>query len=108
MKHPLLLTIICFVFLATACERTQKAEKTVLMAPDGVFSADVTEQYLLIGKTSGPAELWRLKPKSLLHTWQHTEANNGIIKVALSANGEYAITAERDSLAWWRITDGAL
>ena len=108
MKYNLLLAIICFVFLGTACERTQKAEKTVLMVPDGVFSADVTEHYALLGTTSGPAELWRLKPKSLLHTWQHTEANNGIIKVSISADEKYAITAERDSLAWWRITDGAL
>ncbi|MGR9115238.1 MAG: WD40 repeat domain-containing protein [Gammaproteobacteria bacterium] len=108
MKLKLLLTILCVAFLGAACDRTQNAEKTVLMAPDGVFSGAITEHYTLIGTTSGPAELWRLKPKSLIHTWQHTEANNGVINVAISANEQYAITAERDSLAWWRIDDGTL
>lgn len=108
IKHILLLLITSFVFLGTACDRTEKAEKTIPLAPEGVFAADVTEQYALIGRTSGAAELWRLKPKSLLHAWQHTDANNGIIEVAMSADDQYAITAERDSLAWWRIADGAL
>ncbi|PKM12904.1 MAG: hypothetical protein CVV13_03505 [Gammaproteobacteria bacterium HGW-Gammaproteobacteria-3] len=108
MKPKALLTLFCAALLIAACERTPKAEKTVLMAPDGVFAAALTEQYALIATASGPAQLWQLNPKSLLHNWQHTDANNGIVKVALSADEHYAITAEKDSLAWWRIADGAL
>lgn len=107
-KHQLLLMMLCIVCFGTACERTQKADKTLLLTPGGVFSATVSEHYALLGTTAGPAQLWQLKPKALLHNWKHTEANNGIVKVALSADEKYALTAERDSLAWWRIADGAL
>ena len=78
------------------------------MAPEGLFSADLTGHYALVGTTAGPAELWRLKPKSLLHSWEHTETQNGIIQTAISADERFAVTAERDSLAWWRTSDGAL
>lgn len=107
MKHKLFLIISLF-FLLSACERDSKAERTIPLSEDGLFSAAVSEQYALIGKASGPAELWQLAPKHLLHTWQHTDENDGIIKVAISGNEHYAMTAERNSIAWWRISDGTL
>lgn len=100
---PVLLLLFC-----SACERTPKPETTIQLASDGVFSAALSKNFALLSRTEGAAELWKLKPKSLLHTWQHTETNNGIVNVAISGNEQYAVTAERDSLAWWRISDGAL
>lgn len=90
------------------CERTPKADKTVSIAADGLFSADLTDHYALFGRTSGPAELWQLKPRALLHSWKHLEDESSFVKTAISGNERYAVTAQRDSIAWWRIADGAL
>lgn len=103
-----IMLLCCLVLLSAACDRSPKADRTVDMASDGVFSAALTEHYALIGRTSGPAELWQLKPKALLHSWKHLEDESGIIHAAISGNERYALTAQRDSIAWWRISDGAL
>ncbi len=97
-----------YLFLLSACDNTPKPEKTVNLAPEGLFSAALSKQYALISTSKSNAELWQLKPKKLLHTWQHTDENNGIIALDISDNEQYAITAERNSIAWWRISDGKL
>lgn len=103
-----LIALLLFSVALSACDNTPKADKTVHLAPDGVFSAALSEHYALLGTVQGYAELWQLTPKTLLHTWQHTDASNGIIKVAIAGNEEFALTAERNSIAWWRITGGQL
>ncbi|MCF7969935.1 MAG: WD40 repeat domain-containing protein [Methylococcaceae bacterium] len=101
---PLLLS-----FLLVACDNTPKAERTYELAQQGLFSASLSKNFALIGTTArGNAELWQLKPKQLLHTWQHTDEKNGILYTAISDNEQYALTAEKESLAWWRISDGVL
>ena len=102
------LIVISFCLLLAACDNTPKAEKTSILAPDGLFSAVLSEHYALLGTAKGNAELWQLNPKKLVHNWQHTDEKNGIIALAISEREEYAITAERDSIAWWRISDGTL
>ena len=102
-----LIALFCF-FLLSACNNTPKPEKTVNLAPEGLFSAALSKQYALLGTSKSHAELWQLKPKKLLHTWQHTDENNGIIALDISENEQFAITAERGSIAWWRISDGKL
>jgi WD40 repeat protein len=99
---------ITLISLLSGCDSSPKAEKTIDLAPGGVFAADFSENYALLGTVKGNAELWQLNKKQLLHTWQHSEENLGIIHVAIANNEEYALTAERNSIAWWRITDGSL
>lgn len=106
-KHflaPLLLSL-----LLIGCDTTPKAERTHELAPQGVFSASLSKNLALIGTTArGNAELWQLKPKQLLHVWQHTDEKNGILYTAISDDEKYTLTAEKESLAWWRIADGVL
>jgi WD40 repeat protein len=102
------LPAIACLFLLSACDNTPKPEKTVALAPEGLFSAALSKQYALIGTSKSNAELWQLKSKKLLHSWQHTDENNGIIALDISDNEQYAVTAERNSIAWWRISDGKL
>jgi len=102
------LIIFSLIIVLLACDNSPKAEKTIVLAPDGLFSATLSEHYALLGTSKGNAQLWQLNPKKLIHNWQHTEDKNGIIALAISETEEYAITAERDSIAWWRISDGAL
>lgn len=108
IRGPYWLGILCCIALLCACDRSPKPEQTWLLAPEGALAAALTEHFALVATTTGPAELWRLQPKSRLYVWRHTETENDIIDVALSADEQYAITAERNSLAWWHTKDGTL
>ena len=102
------LILILSSFLG-ACDQTPKAEKTISLVENGVFSASLSEEYVLLGTTPGFGELWKIKGKpALIHQWKHTDENNGIIASDISANEEFAVTTEKNSIAWWRIADGTL
>ncbi len=103
-----LLLIIISTFLLADCDNTPKAKRTHRLSPEGFISASLSPNFALVGNVNGYAEFWQLKPRQLIHTWQHTDEKNGVIYSAISANEEYAITAERESLAWWRVSDGTL
>ncbi len=91
-----------------ACDSGDKAEKTFSFKKEGLYSASLSENYALIAPLAGFAELWQLKPTKLMHKWQHTDDSNGVIATAISQDEQYAVTAERNSIAWWRINDGTL
>ncbi len=91
------------------CDQTPKPEKTISLAANSVFSASLSENYALLGTMEGYGELWNIKGKPhLIHKWKHTDEDNGIISSDISPSEEYAITAENNSIAWWRIEDGTL
>ncbi len=100
--------------LLTACNSGTPSEKIWMPETDGVLSASVsnTGKYVLLGKDSGNANLWDLTKKkiSLLHSWRHQEENetSGIIAVDLSYDDKYALTAEANSLAWWKVSTGKI
>lgn len=92
-----------------ACNQTQKAEKTIPLADNGVFSASLSDGYALLGTTAGYGELWKIKGKpALIHQWKHTDEGNGVIASDITASEDFAVTAEKNSIAWWRISDGTL
>ncbi len=106
LKYFVFYTLTC---LLIACDQTPKPDKTIRLANNSVFSAALSENYALLGTMEGYGELWELQGKpSLIHRWKHTDENNGIIATDISATEEYAITAEKNSIAWWRISDGTL
>ncbi len=96
------------VSLVNACDSHDKAEKTISFHKQGLYAASLSEHYALIAPLAGYAELWQLSPSILLHKWQHSDDKNGIIATAISADERYAVTCERNSIAWWRIEDGTL
>ncbi len=109
MNRLKVLLILFFCGLISACDRTPKPEKTISLADNGLFSASFSENYALLGTTEGFGELWDIKGKpSLIHQWKHTDEHNGIIASSISPDGEYAVTAEKNSIAWWRTSDGTL
>jgi len=106
LKKLLFIALVCTL---SACDRTPKPEKTISLAANGVFSASLSENFALLGTIDGAGELWDIKGKpSLIHKWKHTDENRGIIATDISPSEEFAITAENDSIAWWRISDGTL
>lgn len=106
LKAILFIALTCFF---SACDQTKKPKKTISLASTGLFSASLSENYALLGTVGGFGELWNTKGKpSLIHQWKHTDEDNGIIATSISPSEEFAITAERNSIAWWRISDGTL
>ncbi len=105
------LNVLSFLILScflSACDLTPKPEKTISLASN-LFSASLSENYALLGTTEGFGELWEIKGKpSLIHQWKHTDETSGIIATDITPSEEFAITAEKDSIAWWRISDGTL
>lgn len=88
---------------------------------EGLITAALSDdlQQVLIGNDKGQANLWQLgKEKSkkagylkadLLHQWAHAkQAEGGIRHVALSKNGEFALTADEQSVVWWKVVDGTI
>lgn len=105
---PIIL-LLSILLVVSGCTRPSKAKKTWELASEGIFSAAFSNHYALLGSTSGKAGLWDLGKKSLRFTWQHGKnQNQGIVAAALARNEKYAVTAERNSLAWWRVKDGKL
>ncbi|MCK5828935.1 MAG: hypothetical protein KAH20_01365 [Methylococcales bacterium] len=103
---PLLIISICTL---VACDQSPKPSKTISLAQNGVFSANLSQNYALLGTVDGYGELWKIKGKpSLIHKWKHTDEESGIIATDISLNEEFAITAENNSIAWWRVEDGTL
>ncbi len=103
------LGFVAFIFIVIGCDSTPKPEKTTSLAKNGLFSASLSDNYVLLGTVDGFGELWELKGKpSLVHQWKHTDLETGIIATDISPDEAYAITAEKDSIAWWRISDGTL
>lgn len=99
----------CLICTLIACDQSPKPIKTTSLAQNGLFSAKLSANYALLGTTDGYGELWKAKGKpSLIHKWKHTSEENGIIATDISPNEEFAITAENNSIAWWRIADGTL
>ena len=106
LKKLLFIAVICTL---SACDKTPKPEKTISLAANGVFSASLSENFALLGTVDGSGELWDIKGKpSLIHQWKHTDENTGILSTDISPSEEFAITAEKDSIAWWRVSDGTL
>lgn len=107
MPKRILLGLIVSCVLC-ACDMTDPPERTTALSETGLFSANLSRHYALIGNLSGHAELWQLNPLAMLHKWQHTDESPGVIALDIARNEDYAVTAEKNSLAWWRISDGML
>lgn len=103
---PIFIILICTL---TACDQSPKPSKTISLSKNGMFSAALSLNYALLGTVDGYGELWKTKGKpSLIHKWKHTDEESGIISTDISPNEEFSITAENNSIAWWRIEDGTL
>ncbi len=108
MSKALHILALISCVLLVGCDLSDDPERTYLLDEEGIYSASLSDHYALIGNLSGHAELWQLKPRSLKHRWQHTDDKNGIIDADISFDEKYAVTVERNSIAWWRIDDGVL
>ena len=100
---------VLLVCLLPGCSKENKALRTQNIAPEGAFSITISPKFTVVGSVDGTAKVWPAKAKKPLYSWLHGSDNpEGIVASAIEANEKFAITAERNSLAWWRLTDGIL
>ncbi|MEW5008309.1 hypothetical protein A9Q80_00605 [Cycloclasticus sp. 46_83_sub15_T18] len=105
---------LCYTLLIclqlAACGDSEKASKTWVHDEKGLFTASFSSdaKYALVAATGGPARLIDVASNKTKQQWQHTDSNDGIIASALSANNQFALTAERASLALWEIDSGKI
>lgn len=107
------ITRLCFISLIAtlaACQAESVPDKTWTHSEQGLFTASFSNDASLVlaASTEGPAKLINTQSNKTLHQWQHTDANDGIIATAISANKKFALTAEKNSLALWQIGNGKI
>ncbi len=68
---------------------------------DGATAAVVTADRALLVTADQGAALWQLRPKRLLHTFRHGSGSQNLIAAAMTRDGRWAVTADRDGIAWW-------
>ncbi|BCX82577.1 hypothetical protein MIT9_P2163 [Methylomarinovum caldicuralii] len=101
MILSLLLTL-----LLSACGDANPPLKTWKLVPGGITAAAVADNHALLASIDQGAQWWQLKPKKLLHSFRHGQAEQEMIAVAVTADGRFAVTADRNGLAWWDTGSG--
>ncbi|MEE4291113.1 MAG: hypothetical protein V2J13_05150 [Cycloclasticus sp.] len=102
--------LICFFIALSACQYESTPEQTWTHDEAGLLNASLSKDgsLALVSVTNGAAQLINVATNDVLHQWQHTDSNHGIIASAISANNKFAITAESNSLALWETQSGKI
>ena len=106
MKSPTLLILIC-VSLLFGCGKDSRPDKVWQLVTGGITAAALDYDHALLASIDHGAEWWQLKPQRLRHTFRHGgNQEQNLIAVAVNADGQYALTADRDGIAWWETRTG--
>jgi len=100
---PGALLILLLVCLLPGCGNETKPAKSWQLVPGGITAAALGNDHALLASIDHGAEWWQLKPKKRLqHTFRHggTQEQN-LIAVAVTPDAHYALTADRQGVAWW-------
>ncbi|OUR87743.1 hypothetical protein A9Q85_04140 [Cycloclasticus sp. 44_32_T64] len=102
--------LLSIALLLSACQYESVPEQTWEHDKAGLLAASFSKDgsLALVSITGGVAQLIKVVTNKVLHQWQHTDSNDGIIASAISANNQFAITAESNSLALWEIKSGKI
>ncbi len=101
------LATLLLLLLLSACSQSPKAVKTWQLSAQGLTAAAVNDNFALLATIEQGGLLWQLKPKKLRHQFRHGNSKvQAIIAVTLTDDGQYAITADREGLAWWSAKTG--
>lgn len=99
---------ILFCFLLTACGSGDNPKVSQHHAREGVTAAALSQdgRYALVASVNHNAGLWDIQDNELLYQWHHGKTPPNIIAVAISADGDYALTAEQKNIVLWNISTG--
>ncbi len=103
--------VVLLAMMAGLCACTQNTtpEKSWQYDPNGILSTQLSVhgKYAAIGSMLGYAEVWDIASNSRITLLQHQQQNSkGIIALSFSENEQYMISAESDTLAWWKLPTG--
>ena len=103
-------TLTFFLSLAlTGCDNGKSPAASIEQAAVGNYSAALSNDghHALIGSINHGGSLWDLQQDERLYDWNHKKGEfTNIVACAFSPDGNYAITADHQTLVLWSTTDG--
>lgn len=106
IKPILFLTASLFL---SACEQGQAPSKSIEVAVKGLYSGTLSDDGSLsiIGSIHHGGSLWRTTGNERIFNWNHKQGeSSNIIASGFSPEGEFALTADHQTMVLWNATDG--
>lgn len=102
-----LLPLCLLLFLINGCSKDAKPTKEWSLVADGITAAALNESHALLATIDQGGQWWQLQPKRLLHTFRHgSTQQQDLVSVAVTPDGQFALTADREGIAWWHTPGG--
>ncbi len=101
---------LTLMMISGCADKGQQLEQW-LHEDTGSYGATIStdNKYLLTGSIGGYGRVWDVKKNKVIYSVQHEENNEGgLTAAAFSANGQYLVTIEQQSIARWSVSDGRL
>jgi WD40 repeat protein len=98
------------LLLLTACDNGITPSQSLEVANTGSYSASLSTDGKLsvIGSINNGGSLWSVDKKARLFNWNHKQGEySNIIASGFSPNGQYALTADHQTLVLWDTSTGA-
>jgi WD40 repeat protein len=99
------------LMLLSACTDKGKELAQALHEDTGSYGASISPdgKFLLTGSIGGYGRVWDVATNKVLYSVQHDDNDEGgMIAAAFSADGNYLVTIEQQSIARWKVADGRL
>jgi WD40 repeat protein len=111
LSHLVRLFLLLSITAFTGCSDKGKELKHWLHEDTGSYGAVISDdsRYLLTGSIGGYGRVWDVDQGKVLYSVQHEDNDEGgIIAADFSADSQYLVTIEQQSIARWRVSNGKL
>lgn len=101
--------LLSFSVLVTACSSGSAPESSIEIASKGLYSAAFSGdgQQNVVGSIYHGGSLWRTQTNERLYNWNHKQGDySNIIASAFSPEGDFALTADHQTMVLWDARDG--
>lgn len=103
------LSLVLLTFALIGCDRPQEPSAQTLVANGGIAAGALDDrgEYAIVGSLHHGISFWRTTDQERLYDWKH--ANSGdttLVAADFSPGGDWAITAEQNTLVLWNATTG--
>jgi WD40 repeat protein len=111
LSHLVRLFLLLSITALTGCSDKGKELRHWLHEDTGLYGAVISDdsRYLLTGSIGGYGRVWDVDQGKVLYSVQHEDNDEGgIIAADFSADSQYLVTIEQQSIARWRVSNGKL
>jgi len=106
------LTLMLFIAAPLlSCVEKGKELSSWVHEDTGSYGASISHdgKYLLTGSIGGYGRVWDIASNKVLYSVQHEDNDEGgLIAAAFSADSQYLVAIEQQSITRWRVSDGSL